>query len=200
MKKKKKILLALYIVFALIVVSVVASLWFLSDGGTSAVRSFICVKDGKILTPNRTVTAPMGEEVRIDVKFISNLTSESDDFDVYVYTVNTVETNFDFFVDAEKTNFSTLSQIDFAEDFNVSKNLGYFTFKIPENFSYEKLIESKYENKNVLISGIDCSSPLFEIVVASKDGKSVYCIPFVPHWNVDGIELDYSGYTFANER
>lgn len=198
-KKNKKKLVFLWIFLAVVLVAGIVAIWVLSDGGNTSPRSFIVKCDNKIVTPNYVSSCRLDNEVRFDVMYFSDvLDNKNTDYSVKIVPVVSSKTDTYFYVDSVKTSFLTLKDEDFSKYFGLEKSDGFFTVKLPVDFSYENAVRFYYSDETAVDFNGDFNYdiPYFKIVVTSEDGKSVYEIPISVIYPVSFVSLDDNGYIF----
>ena len=115
------------------------------------------------------------------------------------YTVKVTanaDNNFVFSVGEESYNFYGGEEglNDYSSEFTVTKTETGFKMTVPENYSLQKVLESKYDGEVVLPEDLDRSLSYFVLTITS--GDSVVTIKLLSPSKVTDIELSTSKIIF----
>ena len=177
---------AVAIVTLLIVVAIIGFVFKFTNGLNEDLKTFYIEHNGKqIVASDSTITFETKSEHRFDCKYISAPEDNSFTVKVVPNITKDKEPDFSYTVDGELFKWSGVENV--TSCFNINKQANYFIISFPEDFSIENVLNSYYQDKEVVIvDDIFIYQYYFTLVVSNYNES----ITFNIHFNVN----DYSNY------
>lgn len=164
-----------YVLIVLFLVFGIGLIYRYTNGFSEDFKTFYLEYNGeKILSTTSTANYTAGDQIRYDVKYMSDLTGTG----TQEYTVSIIpnpEADVIVTVDGVSEEWSSLP--DFTPCFEILKEDSYFMIDLPEDFSVTGLLSEIFETANMTVSG-DLSGNLFLLVVSSSSVSFSYRIAF----------------------
>lgn len=190
---KNVIALALAI---LILFGLVAGIWILlkyTNGGTEDFKTFTIEVDGEPVVASKTAWdfRPGTHEVKITYLF-DWITGEEKEWSVKMQPKPGA--SYDYTVDGSVYPWSDAKEIEKA--FSLKKEADGFTFTVPGD--HKEVLAALYPGQTVSAPAKDELKDLclYELVVSSYDGGTVYTIDFAIRRAVEGVDANPKGIIF----
>ena len=173
-----------YVLFALIVISLIGFLAKYTGGFTSGFKTFSIECEGKeISTSASGFETTADKPLVVNVKY--NFDSSATGYSVKVVPNALAGKDFDFVLDGDV--YSYQAEKDLTDGFNIEYEEKSFTLTPKGNLT--QIIQSNYPNKVVE----DCVQygyrDMFTLVITSYNGQSSVCLNFTVPERVIGVEL-----------
>ena len=173
-----------YILFALIVISLIGFLAKYTGGFTSGFKTFSVECDGKVISTSASgFETTVNKPLVVNVKY--NFDSSASGYSIKVVPNALAGKDFDFVLDGEVYSFQ--AEKDLTDGFNIEYEEKSFTLTPKGNLT--EIIQANYPNKVVE----DCVQygyrDMFTLVITSYNGETSVFLNFTVPEKVTGIEL-----------
>lgn len=194
MKRKSNVVKTIcYILMFLLVIGVFFTIFALTDGFKSPIKSFYVTQDGTTLTDKDTIILYANEDCSLKYNVLG---VDKKDTTYNVKVVGNFNEDLTYYVDGQPYGFSGLE--DFSKYFNLQKEMNTFSLNIGENFNIINILEDIYQGKEIVFDElVDLSSTsCFMLVISDSNNKNSLSIPLLIGISVENIELDKSEIAF----